>query len=99
MIADLPPPPPPIIHPIPVERPVVVVWGDAESMEKLRIRLESEGWQWATAILGEQTPALFLQAPESVSDERLETLLAEINSGRHGRLTAGYAPTYPPARP
>lgn len=88
MIADPPPSPPAIVRP--AETRTIIVWGDPIALEALRRRMEDRGWVWATGILGEKTPALFLSPPREVQAPDILRLINGINRGNFGRINAGY---------
>lgn len=52
--------------------------------------MEARGWGWATGLLGEKTPAVFLSAPEGVQSPDILRLINGINKGNFGKINAGY---------
>jgi hypothetical protein len=80
-----------------IEPRTVIVWGDAAALKILRTKMEVRGWTWTTGILGGQTPALFLEPPDGVQAPEVLQLISEINSGRFGKLDAGYGVIGKPA--
>jgi hypothetical protein len=83
--------PPAIYCPAPLPSRNVMVWGDDAAMETMRVQFEVQGWKWATVLLGEQTKALVLVGPAGVTDQALCQLVDQVNTGRFGKLSAGFA--------
>jgi hypothetical protein len=84
-------PPPVVIVAAPVSSRDVMVWGDPAAMEAIRKTFEAENWRWAKLLLGGRTDALLLMPPASVSDDEIARLVDDINLGKFGKLSAGYA--------
>jgi hypothetical protein len=90
--------PPAFFCPAPLPSRKVMIWGDDKAMEFVRTKFEVNGWQWATMLLGEQTNALVLGPPDSVSDQAICVLVNDINAGKFGKIKAGFATFGSPPR-
>ena len=84
-------PPPSVVASAPIPSRNVMVWGEVAAREALRKAFEAKGWRWATMILGEKTEALLLIPPETVSDEDITQIVSDLNAGKYGKLSGGYA--------
>ena len=84
-------PPPAIIAAAPIPSRNILVWGDVKAMEALQSAFTAKGWQWANMLLGGQTPALALIPPANVADAEITQIITDLNNGKFGKLSAGYA--------
>ena len=88
LIMDVPPAS--VVCAPPLKPNLMAVWGDPATVKKLREPLEQRGW-----TVGEFGPAAekvtVFGPPKGFADADLCTLIAVINSGRYGKLTAGLA--------
>lgn len=89
-------PPPAMVAAAPIPSRNVLVWGDASAMQTLQSAFAAKGWRWATMQLGGQTPALVLIPPANVADAEITQLITDLNNGKFGKLSAGYAQIGPP---
>jgi hypothetical protein len=83
--------PPAIYCPVPLPSRKVMIWGEDAAMETMRTQFESKGWTWATVLLGEKTKALVLEAPQASTAQGICDLISQINHGKFGKLSAGFA--------
>ncbi|MBU6395840.1 MAG: hypothetical protein KGQ75_14820 [Sphingomonadales bacterium] len=84
-------PPAAVTTPAPLPSRNIMIWGSQRAMDALRAAFEGKEWRWAVGSLGGKTPMVVLIPPASIPDAEISQVLTDINAGKFGQISGGFA--------